>query len=286
MYGRGNTSIAEQIKSHPGPVTKEDRQEAKQIVDTFFNSYPGAKEWVERMHRQAHEVGYVEDIWGRRRRLPDASLPKYEFSPMSEEEKFNPLLDTKARTVELNASLIKKYTELLDKCRSQSDRESIIKKAEYENVKIKSNTGYIATAERQSQNSPIQGGAATMTKIAMRNIHFDEELNNLDFHLLIPVHDELIGEAPLYYIEEAKKRMFYLMCNAGKPEFKLPMKCDGDDWSRWYLDVTGQHIRDEYEEAIKEGKSEDEAFNEVWENNCEFTKDQVKLILENNNEDV
>ena len=286
MYGRGNTSIAEQIKSHPGPVTKEDRQEAKEIVDTFFNSYPGAKEWVERMHKQAREIGYVEDLWGRRRRLPDASLPKYEFSPLKEEEMFNPLLGTTSRKVELDPSMITKYTEMLDKCRSQTDREAIIKRAEYDNIKIQSNTGYIATAERQSQNSPIQGGAATMTKIAMRNIHFDKELNELDFHLLIPVHDELIGEAPLYYIEEAKKRMFYLMCNAGKPEFKLPMKCDGDDWCRWYLDVTGQHIRDEYEEAIKEGKSADEAFNEVWSNNCEFTKEQINLILANNNTDV
>ncbi len=286
MYGRGNTSIAEQIKSHPGPITKEDIKEAKDIVDNFFTSYPGAKEWVDRMHKQAHEKGYVEDLWGRRRRLPDASLPKYEFSLASDKEDFNPLIGAVPRKLEVDKSLIEKYTSMLDKCRSQPEREDIINRARYENLNIKSNTGYIATAERQSQNSPIQGGAATMTKIAMKNIHFDPELNSLDFHLLIPVHDELIGEAPLYYIEQAKKRMFYLMCNAGKPEFKLPMKCDGDDWSRWYLDVAGQHIRDEYTESIKEGKTEEEAFNEVHENNCEFTEEQIKLILENNKVDV
>lgn len=287
MYGRGNTSIAEQIKHHDGPVTKEDIIEAKGIVDTFFNSYPGAKAWVERMHKQAHERGYVEDIWGRRRRLPDASLPKYEFLPAKKESEFNPLIGAAERHIEIDKRLIEKYTALLDKTRNPNDRAKIIKQAEQrDKIIIKNNSGFIATAERQSQNSPIQGGAATMTKIAMRNIYQDEELNSYDFHLLIPVHDELIGEAPLYYIEEAKKRMFYLMCNAGKPEFKLPMKCDGDDWSRWYLDVTGQHIRDDYEALVNNGKTEEEAFDEVYEANCEFTREQIKLILDNNNVDV
>ena len=286
MYGRGNTSIAEQIKSHPGPITKEDIKEAKDIVDNFFTSYPGAKEWVDRMHKQAHEKGYVEDLWGRRRRLPDASLPRYEFSLKEKDTEFNPLLETPEREKKLDSYLITKYSNLMSKARSKDERNNITKQAEKEGIIIINNSGFIATAERQSQNSPIQGGAATMTKIAMRNIYFDEELNSYDFHLLIPVHDELIGEAPLYYIEQAKKRMFYLMCNAGKPEFKLPMKCDGDDWSRWYLDVTGQHIRDDYNKLISSGKTDKESFEEVYKENCEFTKDQIKLILENNNRDV
>ena len=286
MYGRGTRSIAEQIKHHDGPITKEDLSEAKGIVDNFFNNYPGAKDWVDRMHKQAHEIGYVEDLWGRRRRLPDASLPKYEFSLKGDNVEFNPFIGAPPRVHSVDKKIIDKYTSLLDRARSKSERDRIAFEASKEGIVITNNTGFIATAERQSQNSPIQGGAATMTKIAMKNISNDPELNSYDFHLLIPVHDELIGEAPLYYIEKAKKRMFYLMCNAGKPEFKLPMKCDGDDWSRWYLDVTGQHIRDEYEAAIKEGKSSEEAFNEVYINNCEFTPEQIRLILDNNNVDV
>lgn len=286
MYGRGTKSIAEQIKHHDGPITKEDMAEAKGIIDHFFNNYPGAKDWVERMHRQAHEIGYVEDIWGRRRRLPDASLPKYEFKVKKNLEEFNPFLDTIQRKSKMAEGLISKYTQLLNKCRSRTDREKVIRSANREGIEIEDNSTFIATAERQSQNSPIQGGAATMTKIAMRDIYKDPELNSLDFHLLIPVHDELIGEAPLLYIEQAKKRMFYLMCNAGKPEFKLPMKCDGDDWCRWYIDVAGQHVRDEYEAAIKGGKSANEAFEIVYETNCEFTREQIKLILDNNKTDV
>ena len=286
MYGRGTTSIAEQIKHHDGPINKEDIQEAKKIVDNFFTNYPGAKDWVEKMHKQSHERGYVEDLWGRRRRLPDASLPRYEFSLKEKDTEFNPLLETPEREKKLDSYLVNKYSNLMSKARSKDERNNITKQAEKEGIIITNNSGFIATAERQSQNSPIQGGAATMTKIAMRNIYFDEELNSYDFHLLIPVHDELIGEAPLWYIDKAKKRMFYLMCNAGKPEFKLPMKCDGDDWSRWYLDVTGQHIRDDYEKLISSGKTDKESFEEVYTENCEFTRDQIKLILENNNRDV
>jgi len=288
MYGRGTSSIAEQIKSHPGPVTKEDKEEAKAIVDNFFTNYPGAKEWVERMHKQAREIGYVEDIWGRRRNLPDASLPKYTFESIeTDSSSFNPLIDSPLVIKEVSQNIIDKYSQLLDKTFSVEKRKEIIDDAlRYDKVKITNNSGFIAQAERQSQNSPIQGGAATMTKIGMRDIHFDKELNDLDLHLLIPVHDEVIAEAPLWNIEEAKKRMFYLMCNAGKPEFKLPMKCDGDDWSRWYLDVCGQHIRDEYQESIKSGCAPEVAFQDVYENNCEFTEDQIKLILEDNKRDV
>ena len=80
--------------------------------------------------------------------------------------------------------------------------------------------------------------------------------------------------------------MFYLMCNAGKPEFKLPMKCDGDDFSRWYLDVAGQHVREDYEALINSGEEETVAFNKIWEEYSEFTDEQIKLILQNNKTDV
>ena len=38
-------------------------------------------------------------------------------------------------------------------------------------------------------NARIQGGAATITKIAMRKVFDDEILNDLGFRLLITVHD-------------------------------------------------------------------------------------------------
>lgn len=280
QYGRGIGSIAEQIKSHPGPVTKEDKAEAQKLSDDFFHNYPMAKKWMEGNYEKAEKQGYVEDLWGRRRRLPDASLPKYQFELASgEEELDNPLLGSVNKKVTISKALINKYTTQLDKARSKEAREVICAEALKEGIKIKCNSGYIAQARRQSINAPIQGGSATMTKLAMRDMHYDEELNKMGFHLLIPVHDEVIAEAPAWYAEEANKRMAYLMVHAGEPECKVPMKCDGDCWDFWYQDVIDAHIEEDFSKAINKGKSSDEALLEVQLSYSEFTPEYVKKVL-------
>lgn len=62
QYGRGVTSIAEQIKSHDGDVTKEDIKEAKELSENFFKAYPKAKEWIDSCHEYAKRYEYVEDL--------------------------------------------------------------------------------------------------------------------------------------------------------------------------------------------------------------------------------
>lgn len=47
------------------------RGEAKDIIDGYFRSYPGVREYMERVIEQAREQGYVTTIFGRKRRLPD-----------------------------------------------------------------------------------------------------------------------------------------------------------------------------------------------------------------------
>ena len=280
QYGRGIGSIAEQIKSHDGPVTKADRQEAQQLSDDFFHHYPMAKKWMEGNYEKARKQGYVEDLWGRRRRLPEASLPKYEFSLANGNgELFNPLLGTTNRKVEPDKGLIAEYTAKLDRARSKEARDAICKEGKKDGLEIKSNSGYIAQAERQSINAPIQGGSATMTKLAMRNMYNDPELNKLGFHLLIPVHDEVIAEAPLWNIDKAKARMEYVMIHAGEPECKVPMKCDADDFDFWYQDVLNAHVKEDYENAIASGKTHEEAVEEVYQINCEFTKDYIEKTI-------
>jgi DNA polymerase-1 len=53
-----------------------------QKYDLYFDRYPGVKQYMERTRAQAHEVGYVETVFGRRLYLPDiqsrnASLRQY-----------------------------------------------------------------------------------------------------------------------------------------------------------------------------------------------------------------
>jgi DNA polymerase-1 len=47
------------------------RKEAKDLIDGYFNSYPGVKVYMDESIRKAREKGYVTTMFGRRRYLRD-----------------------------------------------------------------------------------------------------------------------------------------------------------------------------------------------------------------------
>ncbi len=47
------------------------RTEAKELIDGYFSTYKGVKEYMDFCAKQAREKGYVETIYGRKRYLPD-----------------------------------------------------------------------------------------------------------------------------------------------------------------------------------------------------------------------
>src|ERR1035437_8557072 len=47
------------------------RKEAKELIDGYFNSYPGVKIYMDESINKAREVGYVATMFGRKRYLPD-----------------------------------------------------------------------------------------------------------------------------------------------------------------------------------------------------------------------
>jgi DNA polymerase-1 len=47
------------------------RKEAKELIDGYFNSYPGVKIYMDESIRKAREVGYVTTMFGRKRYLAD-----------------------------------------------------------------------------------------------------------------------------------------------------------------------------------------------------------------------
>jgi DNA polymerase-1 len=63
MYGRGAKSIAEQYGISVA--------QAQSIIDGFFGRYPKAKIFLQRQVTHARMHGYVVNMFGRRRRLPD-----------------------------------------------------------------------------------------------------------------------------------------------------------------------------------------------------------------------
>ena len=47
------------------------RKEAKELIDGYFNSYPGVKVYMDESIKKARDLGYVTTMFGRRRYLPD-----------------------------------------------------------------------------------------------------------------------------------------------------------------------------------------------------------------------
>ena len=80
-------------------------------------------------------------------------------------------------------------------------------------------------------NSPIQGSAADLIKIAMINLHRALESSDTSAVILLQVHDELILEAPESESERVATIVRTEMTNAGN--LKVPLVVDvgvGPNW--------------------------------------------------------
>lgn len=230
MYGRGQASIAEQ--------TGSTLEEAKSLIDTFYAEFPLVKKWMTRIEDECKKNGYVDTILGRRRELPDASLPEYAFKNKGGKPKgFNPLNFSQA-SQELDYTVDdetqKYYTNKLKRAYGWKAKEDIINEARADGIEIKDNTNYVAKAMRQSVNTVIQGSSADMSKIAMVRCYENEELKKLGFRILFPVHDELIAEAPREHAKRCGELMSQIMVEAAAEICpSVPYKCDVEYFENW-----------------------------------------------------
>lgn len=296
MYGRGARAIAEQIGS-----TVERAQE---IVDDFYASFPSVKTWMDDSLKKLKEKEYVEDFYGRRRRLPDINLKPYDvkrIKPISTAETFNPFINCQDRVVE-DPLEAKWWAILDDKVKKSQDRqkekalkegkvfkendemsnmqyEKLAKEALKEGIKIEAFTGRRSQAERQCVNAMIQGGAATMTKIAMNKIFRDPILNQYGFKMLIGVHDELIGQCKEEYKDVCADRLCEVMKTCVSDIVDVPFKCDPSVVRRWYEDEMGYSIQDKLHGLVAEGKTEEEAIEILKKKNPEFNDEQFQTLL-------
>ena len=79
--------------------------------------------------------------------------------------------------------------------------------------------------------------AADITKRALVAIGNNEELKQLGFKQLFPVHDEVIAECPFENRKRCAELMSQIMIQSAKPNIDVPMKCDVERifllvWSR------------------------------------------------------
>ena len=101
--------------------------------------------------------------------------------------------------------------------------------------------------------------AASLTKKAMVSIFNDEVMKELGFRILVPVHDELLGECPIENSEKVEKRLAELMIKAAKPECSVSMKVDTYRVNHWYADEVSNKVRSKYVGKIEKGMSDEDA---------------------------
>jgi DNA polymerase-1 len=87
-------------------------------------------------------------------------------------------------------------------------------------------------AERIAMNTPIQGSAADIIKIAM--VEVDKELakQNLKSRLILQVHDELIIESPENEVELVKELLTKKMQEAAT--LKVPLIAEANVGNTWF----------------------------------------------------
>lgn len=208
MYGRGASSIAEQIG--------KEKEFAQKIIDDFYDAFPSVTRYINNLQDFARDNGFVYMIDGRKRRLPDIQLPKYGFpEEMPDKER-------------------KKYTGTLDRAWGPKKKQVIEHAFNDMGWKIKDNGGFIAQAERQCLNSVIQGSSASMTKKAMLMIFENGDLIRLNCIPCLQIHDEIMAQCPIEYAEEAAVIFRDVMLEAAADYINLPMSIDVEITDRWY----------------------------------------------------
>ncbi|MFX3938622.1 DNA polymerase I [Streptococcus suis] len=145
------------------------RKEAKAYIDTYFERFPGIKNYMETIVREACDKGYVETIYKRRRELPDINSRNFNVRNF---------------------------------------------------------------AERTAINSPIQGSAADILKVAMINLDKALTEAGLATRMLLQVHDEIVLEVPVAELETVKAMVKETMESA--ISLSVPLIADENEGSTWY----------------------------------------------------
>ncbi|GBG95641.1 DNA polymerase I [Ligilactobacillus salitolerans] len=87
------------------------RKQAKQFIDTYFEKFPGVKQYMEQIVKKAQEQGYVETVFKRRRYLPDINNKNFNLRSFAERTAMNSPIQGSAADI-IKAAMIKMDHEL------------------------------------------------------------------------------------------------------------------------------------------------------------------------------
>lgn len=128
---------------------------------------------------------------------------------------------------------IKKFmNDIVENTKEKGYVETLYKRRRY--VPELNSNNYIVRqfGTRVAMNTPIQGTAADIMKIAMIDVYKKLKENNLKSKIILQVHDELILESPIEEKEIAEKLLKNCMENAIK--LRVPLKAELSDGYNWY----------------------------------------------------
>ena len=146
------------------------RAEAGEIISTYFEQYPGVKDYMDSTVEGAKKNGYVETLAGRRRYLRDISSA---------------------------------------------------------NATVRGN------AQRAAINTPIQGSAADMIKLAMIRVQKLLEDGEYQTRMLLQVHDELVFDLHEDEADELIPEIVSAMQTALPLPHDVPIKVDTGTGTNW-----------------------------------------------------
>ncbi len=102
MYGMSAFGLAKQLG-----IT---RGEAQEYVDLYFERYPGVKAYMDGIRAQAHDLGYVETVFGRRLYLPEINDRNAQRRQYAERSAINaPMQGTAADIIKIAMLAVHKW---------------------------------------------------------------------------------------------------------------------------------------------------------------------------------
>ncbi|MFO8011600.1 MAG: DNA polymerase I [Dehalococcoidia bacterium] len=83
-------------------ATSFTRSEAARFIESYFNKYPGIRDYLNQTKQQAMEKGYVQTLLGRRRYIPDLTSSNYQVRQSAERMAINmPIQGTAADIIKI-----------------------------------------------------------------------------------------------------------------------------------------------------------------------------------------
>ncbi len=105
LYGMGSLGVAR--------AAGVSREEGKEFIAKYFKEFSGVAEYVERTKKLAHEQGYVETLFGRRREIPEIRSTMPQLQAAGERMAVNmPLQGTAADLIKL--AMVRVYEAIKD----------------------------------------------------------------------------------------------------------------------------------------------------------------------------